>query len=140
MKEKRSLHLKVQEFCDCFATTAPLNEMSKINDETDKNEACLKWLALTALHGVNANAKKITITRSPAGSVRVTAQYRDAILPAPDAEIASMVMSAVREITHLESQKGKTTLALGIRDSSIDLQVKVKSDERGDTVTLRFPE
>jgi hypothetical protein len=29
-------------------------------------------------------------------------------------------------MTHIDADKGKTLLALGIRDSSIDLEVKVK--------------
>ena len=33
MKDKRSLHLKVQELCDCFATTDPLKEMSILGKE-----------------------------------------------------------------------------------------------------------
>ena len=58
MKEKRNLHLKVQELCDCYATTDPLKEMSNVKNDVDKDEAALKWLALAALHGVNHNAKK----------------------------------------------------------------------------------
>ncbi|MBW2644076.1 MAG: hypothetical protein JRC89_12100, partial [Deltaproteobacteria bacterium] len=76
MKDKGSLHLKVQEMCDCFATTDPLREMSVVKDDADKEEAALKWLALVALHGVNNNAEKISITRLDDGNVKVTAEYR----------------------------------------------------------------
>ena len=58
MKDTKSLHLKVQELCDCFATTDPLKEMSVVKNDADTQEAALKWLALAALHGVNNNAKK----------------------------------------------------------------------------------
>ena len=64
MKEKRNLHLKVQELCDCYATTDPLKEMSVVGKDKDQEEAALKWLALAALHGVNNNAKEITIRRN----------------------------------------------------------------------------
>ena len=64
MKEKRNLHLKVQEMCDCYATGDPLKEMSIIKNDEDKEDAALKWLALAALHGVNNNAEEITITRN----------------------------------------------------------------------------
>ncbi len=30
MKEKRNVHLKVQELCDCYATNDPLKEMSVV--------------------------------------------------------------------------------------------------------------
>jgi len=72
MKDTKSLHLKVQELCDCFATTDPLKEMSVVKDDADTQEAALKWLALAVLHGVNNNAKKISITRSDNGNVTVT--------------------------------------------------------------------
>ncbi|CAB1076468.1 hypothetical protein D1AOALGA4SA_4264, partial [Olavius algarvensis Delta 1 endosymbiont] len=73
MKEKRNVHLKVQELCDCYATNDPLKEMSLVKNDGDKDEAAVKWLALAALHGVNNNAKEISITRSDSGEVSVTA-------------------------------------------------------------------
>jgi hypothetical protein len=139
MKDKRSLHLKVQELCDCYATTDPLKEMSAIKTEGDKEEAALKWLALAALHGVNANAERISITRSGDGDVIVKAEYRVSELPSPGSEIGEKIIAAAREITHLEGEKAKSPLALGIRDSSIDVEIKVKKDEKGEKLTLAFP-
>ena len=43
MKEKRNLHLKVQELCDCYATTDPLQEMSRLPEGTDKEEEAEEW-------------------------------------------------------------------------------------------------
>ena len=48
MKEKWNLHLKIQELCDCYATTDPLKEMSNVKNDADKHEAALKWVALSA--------------------------------------------------------------------------------------------
>ncbi|MGD2039146.1 MAG: hypothetical protein PVH28_14745 [Desulfobacterales bacterium] len=140
MKEKRNLHLKVQELCDCYATTDPLKEMSEIEKDSDQDEAAVKWLALAALHGVNNNAKEVSIKRSPDGNIRVTAKYRESELPSPGSEIGEKIMNAVREITHIESGKGKSPLALGIREDSIELKIKMKSKEGGEKVTLNFPE
>ena len=140
MKEKRNVHLKVQELCDCYATNDPLKEMSTVKNEEDKDEAALKWLALTVLHGVNGNAKKIAITRSEDGEISVTAKYRKSELPSPGSEVGVKIMEAVREITHIEGDKGKTPLALGIRNDSIEIQVKMKSEEGKEKVTLKFPE
>lgn len=140
MKEKRNLHLKVQELCDCYATTDPLKEMSEIKADDDKDEAALKWLALAALHGVNDNAKEVAITRSADGEIQVTAKYREAELPSPGAEIGEKIMGAVREITHIEGGKGKIPLALGIRQDSIELEIKMKSKDEGEKVTIKFPE
>ncbi|MFZ7128557.1 MAG: hypothetical protein ACOWWM_20580 [Desulfobacterales bacterium] len=140
MKEKRNLHLKVQELCDCFASTDPLKEMSDLPGDEDKEEAALKWLALTALHGINQNAKEISISRSSDGKVRVLAEYRISELPSPGTEVAERIFSAVREITHIEGEKGKTTLALGVRDSSVDLRVKIKHSADHAKIKIKFSE
>jgi hypothetical protein len=140
MKEKRNLHLKVQELCDCYATNDPLKEMSEIKGDGDKDEAALKWLALAALHGVNDNAMEISITRSPDGNIKVTAKYRESELPSPGSEIGEKIINAVREITHIEGNKGKSPLALGIREDSIELRIKMKTKDEGARVTLKFPE
>ena len=140
MKEKRNVHLKVQELCDCYATNDPLKEMSEIKADTDTEEAAFKWLALAALHGVNDNAREVTIRRSSNGDVKVTATYREAELPSPGSEIAEQIMGAVREITHIEGEKGKSPLALGIRNDSIGLKVKMKAKQGGERVTIEFPD
>ncbi len=140
MKEKRNVHLKVQELCDCYATNDPLKEMSTVKNEGDKDEAALKWLALSALHGVNGNAKEITITRSKDGEINVTAEYRKSELPSPGSDIGAKIIEAVREITHIEGDKGETPLALGIRNDSIEIQVKMNSEEDKEKITLKFPE
>ena len=139
MKEKRNIHLKVQEMCDCYATADPLKEMSEIKGDSDQGEAAEKWLALVVLHGVNNNAREISIRRAKGGKIKVTAQYRETELPSPGAEIGKKVMNAVREITHIEGKKGKSPLALGIREDSIELKIKMKSKDKGERVTLTFP-
>ena len=140
MKEKRNVHLKIQELCDCYATNDPLKEMSVVINDEDKDEAAVKWLALAALHGVNNNAKEVSITRSTDGEIRVTAKYRETELPSPGSEIGSKIMETVREITHIEGHKGKTPLALGIRNDSMELRVKLKEKEGREKVTIKFPE
>lgn len=139
MKEKRGAHLKVQELCDCYATTDLLKEMSILRNDEDKDEAALKWLALSALHGINANAKNISISRSTEGDVRVTAEYRKAELPSPGSEVGEKIIQAVRDITHMEGDEGKTPLALGIRESSIEMKIKLKREKDEEKVTLEFP-
>jgi len=140
MRDKETLHKKVQEEIDCFATTNPLKEMSELGKSEDVEEAALKWLALAALHGINMNAHKITIIKSGDGEVKVTAEYRPAQLPSPGLTIGEKIIETVRRITHLEKEKGKTLLALGVRDGSVDLKVKVKKEADGERVTLKFPD
>jgi hypothetical protein len=139
MKDTESVHKKVQEMCDCYATSDPLREMSVVKNDADRREAALKWLGLAALHGVNNNAEKVTIRRSSDGQVTVVAKYRESQLPSPGPEVGEEIIQAVRDITHIEGDKGKTALALGIRDSSIDLKVKIKSKDNAQKVTIKFP-
>lgn len=140
MKDTENLHLKVQELCSCFSTTDPLKEMSVVKDTDDSLEGALKWLALAALHGINQNAKKISVQQSADGNVTVTAEYRDTELPSPGLGVADAIFEAVREITHIEGDKGKTQLALGIRDSSFDLKVSLKNKDDYKKISLKFPE
>jgi hypothetical protein len=139
MKDKQSLHLKVQELADCFATTDPLKEMSALAADRDMEEAALKWLALATLHGINSNAAKISIARQKDGAVSVTAEYRQAELPSPGTRVGAKIFDAVRAIAHLEGDKGKTPLALGIRDGNVELDLKLKRSEAGEKLTLKFP-
>jgi len=139
MKDKQNLQLRVQQLIDCYGDKEPLREMSSIGREADKEEAALKWLALATLHGIDAGAEEISIRRNPDGRVRVMAQYREAELPPPGATIGENIIQALRGITHLEGEKEKSPLALGVRDSSIELTVKVKKDKNGESVTLKFP-
>lgn len=139
MKEKRNVHLKVQELCDCYATNDPLKEMSVVKNDGDKEEAAFKWLALASLHGINNNAKEVTLTRSKNGEVRVTAKYRETDLPSPGSDVGAKIIEALREVTHIEGDKGKMPLSLGIRNDSIELQVKMKSKDKGEKITIRFP-
>jgi hypothetical protein len=89
---------------------------------------------------VNNSAEKISITQSEDGNVAVTAEYRKKDLPSPGSEVAEKIIEAVTGITHIEGDKGKTPLALGIRDSSIDLKIKMKKKNGGKKITIKFPE
>jgi hypothetical protein len=139
MKDKQSLQLRVQQLVDCYGDTELLREMSIIEKEVDKEEAALKWLALATLHGIDAGAEEISVHSGPDGKVRVAAEYREAELPSPGTTIGEKIIQTLRAITHLEGDKGKSPLALGVRDSSIELTVKVKKDKNGESVTLKFP-
>jgi hypothetical protein len=138
MRDKRSLHLKVQELCDCFATADPLAEMPLVEREEDKEEGALKWVALAVLHGLNANAKKISVSRGKDGKTKVIGKYYKSELPSPGKEVGDKIFEAIKGITHLEKE-GKTPLALGIRDSSIELKIKLEKEKDEETVTIKFP-
>ena len=130
MKEKRNIHLKVQEMCDCYATTDPLKEMSKIKGDSDQSEAAEKWLALAALHGVNNNAKEISIRRSKDGKIKVTAQYRESELPSPGSKIGKKIMSAVRERKSRPARAAACHSVTRFRITGISGQMKSSSTRR----------
>ena len=139
MKGTESVHKKVKEMCDCYATGDPLKEMSIVKNDKDKDEAAVKWLALAALHGVNNNAEEITISRSSEGTVRIVAEYRKSELPSPGSEVGENIVETLREITHIEEDKGKTPLSLGIRNDSVDLTIKFKEKNGKEKITIKFP-
>lgn len=139
MKDSGSMHKKVQEMCDCYTTNDPLKEMSTLKNDSDTQDAAVKWIALAALHGVNNNAEEISIHRGVDGTIRVIAEYRATELPSPGNEVGQQVLETFREMTHIDADKGKTALALGIRDSSIDLNVKIKKKNGGEKVSIVFP-
>jgi hypothetical protein len=139
MKDQGSLHLKVQELCDCFATSDPLQEMSRLPGESDKDEGALKWLALAVLHGINGNAKKISINKTADGKVTVVAKYRKSELPSPGGEVGLKIFEAVKKVTHLDKGQGEMPLAVGVRDSSLELKVVLEKDGGTESVIIEFP-
>jgi hypothetical protein len=139
MKDASNIHLKVQELCDCFATTNPLKEMSDVVRDKDTDEAALKWIALAVLHGINSNAEKISISTAKDGNVKVTAEYRKAELPSPGPSVGKKVIQAMRVMTHIEDDRDKMTLAFGIRNNSMDLKIKSRHDKNDDKITIVFP-
>lgn len=139
MRDKRNLHEKVQEMCDCFLTSDPLSEMSHLKEERDDEEAALKWLGLAILHGIDSNAKKITISTSKDGNVFVRAKYRESRLPSPSAEVGHKILESVRKIAHLEKEKGKLPLAVGIGDSNFEIGLEMDKEGDCEVVELKFP-
>jgi len=139
MLDKRTLHMKVQEHCDCFAETDPLSEMAGLVKEHDTEDGALKWIALAILHGIDRNAEKISLRRNAEGGVSVTAKYRKTELPTPPAQIGRKVFDVVKGITHIEGDKGNSAVVIGIRDSSVELEVKLDRDGAQEEVVLKFP-
>ncbi len=139
MKDSENIHLKVQDLCACFSGTDPLKEMSALAGDTESGEAAMKWIALAALHGVTSNASKISVKEDENGKIKVTAEYRKTELPSPGGQIGKEIFDIFRQITHIEGAKGKTALALGIMDSSIELTVGIKEKKEKRKLSIKFP-
>ena len=48
-------------------------------------------------------------------------------------------MTAIRDITHIEGDEGKSLLALGMRNDSLELKVKIKVHGAHEKVRIEFP-
>ena len=139
MRDSSNLHQKVQEMCDCFATNDPLKEMSKLQASSDTKEAATKWAALAILHGINNNAEEISLELTKAGSVKVVAEYRKTELPPPGSEIAQDIIASFKEIIHADSSQSESSLAIGVRNNSMELQVRTREEGGDNRVTIKFP-
>jgi hypothetical protein len=140
MEDKRNLHLKVQEMAQCYASRDPLQAMSALAGEDDPEEAAVKWLALAVLHAVNAGARKITLDLDPQGQAVVSAEYRVASLPSPGPRVGALVLDNVQRILHLEGDKAKGLLALGLGNDNLEVGVKYEARKGSRQLSLKFGE
>lgn len=138
MKDMETPHKRMQELCDCFAETDPLKEMAMLHLDNDKEEAALKWLALAVLHGVDRNAKEISLTKTSDGSMHVTAVYRDTELPSPGKQIGNEILEAAKRVSHIDDKEGQTPLAIGIRDSSLEIGIRIREEGGSQKISLEF--
>ncbi|BBO72622.1 hypothetical protein DSCW_00390 [Desulfosarcina widdelii] len=49
------------------------------------------------------------------------------------------VFETFREITHIEAEQGMTAMDLGIRESSIDLNIEINKVDNGRKTIIDFP-
>ena len=144
---KRSLHLRLQEYCDCYMETDPQKEIVVINQKgaaadvtKDREEVALKFLCLTILYGIKESAKKITLTKKGRDQVRLDVEAAGKyVLPAPRADIADEIFKVMRSITHLESERGSEVLSLGLRSDRLELTVEFASAAGENTLTILLP-
>jgi len=138
----RNLHVKLQEMCDCYMETdfkAELNKLSTTGVASDVEEEALKYLALALLYSVSEKADKLEIKQKNGEmKVSVKSDGKDR-LPAPPAEISSTILAILRDITDLRGDKGETLLALGLRNSQLELKVQVKKDGDKESVKISLP-
>jgi hypothetical protein len=147
VEARRSLHLRLQEYCDCYLETDPQKEIAVINKKgaaadvtKDREEVALKFLCLTILYGIKESAKKITLTKKGRDQVRLDVEAAGKyVLPAPRADIADEIFKVMRSITHLESPRGREVLSLGLRSDRLELTVEFVSAAGENTLTILFP-
>jgi hypothetical protein len=147
IKDDRSYHLRLQEFCDCFMETDFRKELEKASKGVsgdpggDPEDLALKFLGLTLLYGANEEAKKISLQKAKDGKVLFSVEARGNYqLLAPSAQLADRVFSLTRSMVHLEKDQGKIPFSLGLRNSSLEINMEFARKAGEESLALVFPQ
>jgi hypothetical protein len=147
IKDDRSYHLRLQEFCDCYMETDYKKELEAASRGVsgipggDQDELALKFLGAAILHGATEEAKNFSIKKGQDGKILFSVEGKGTYqLPPPQTQIADRIFSIVRSITHIEKDQGKMPLSLGLRNDRMELTLHL--DRRGaeESLTVAFPQ
>lgn len=146
IKDDRSYHLKLQEFCDCFMETDYKKELELAsrgvsgNPGGDTDELALKFLGLTVLYGANEEAKTISLQKSKEGKVLFSVEARGNYqLTPPSRALADRVFSIARSIGHWDQDQGRIPLSLGLRNDRMEINMAFDRKAGGESLSLVFP-
>jgi len=147
IKDDRNYHQRLQEFCDCYMETDPKKELEKAakgisgDPGGNQDELALKFLGLGIFYGASEKAKKISIQRSKDGKVLFTVESRGQYqLPPPSTQLADRIISIARSITHLEEDRGKEPVSLGLRNDRMDITFQFERKGEEESFSILFPE
>jgi hypothetical protein len=146
--DKRNLHLKLQEYCDCYTETDPKPELEAIGRAGEDSDAAenpedvaLKFIGLAILYGLKESAKRFSLVETDQGgfqlNMEASGKYK---LASPPSRVGGRVFEVMRSITHLESEKAAEPLALGLRNDRIELGVAFDSQGGRRSLTISFPD
>jgi hypothetical protein len=145
IRDDRSYHLRLQEFCDCFMETDFRKELERASKGVsgdpgeDPEELALKFLGLTLLYGANEEAKKISLQKSKDGKVLFSVEARGNYqLLAPRAHLADRIFSLARSMVHLDKDQGKIPFSLGLRNSSLQINLELARGGGAESLNLIF--
>jgi hypothetical protein len=147
IKDDRSYHLRLQEFCDCFMETDFRKELERASKGVsgdpggDPDELALKFLGLTLLYGANEEAKKISLQKSKQGKVLFSVEARGnyQIVP-PSGHLADKIFSVARSMVHLDKDQGKIPFSLGLRNSSLEISLEFARKAGEESLVFVFPQ
>ena len=134
-------HLKLQEMCDCYMETDFLAKMQgMVGAETkDVAEDAVKYLALAMLYAITRKAENLSFKKkADALTVRIKADRKED-LPVPAELVVDKVFQIMREILHIEKDKGEMDLSLGLRTGEINVHVKVKGEGNKQSLKIKLP-
>ena len=147
IKNDRSYHLRLQEFCDCFMETDFRKELELASKGIsgdpggDQDELALKFLGLTMLYGANEEAKKISLQKSNQGKVLFSVEARGnyQLIP-PSGHLADKIFSVARSMVHLDKDQGKIPFSLGLRNSSLEINLEFARKAGEESLVFVFPQ
>jgi hypothetical protein len=145
--DKRNLHLRLQEYCDCYMETDFKKELETISrsgvsaDVTeDPEEVAVKFVGLAILYGLEENAKRISVVKGNGGEVQVNVEAAGKYkLPQPSSALADRIIEVMHSITHVDSDTGRSPLALGLRNDNLELGVEFNAESGKKWVSISFP-
>ena len=147
MKDGQNLHLKLQEYADCYAEADPSAVLKEISDKGvegdathDLGEVALKYLSVALSYAIKEQAKRVVVSRQGEmeGSCEIEGKER-AKLPQPPTGVAKAIVDNVRCITDLGGDSGCATLSYGLRNDSLEIGVSVERSGGKDELTLSLP-
>jgi len=146
IKDERNYHQRLQEFCDCFMETDFKKELEAASKGVsgdpsgDPDELGLKFLGITLLYGANEEARRIALQRSKEGKVLFSVEARGNYqLPPPTVQVADRIFSIARSIVHIDKDRGKSPLSLGLRNDRMELNLEIDRKGGGESLTIFFP-
>jgi len=140
-KIQLNYHLKLQEMCDCYMETDYLAKMQSMvgAESKDIDEDAIKYLALVILYAITRKAEKLSLKKKGDElSVRIKAGEKED-LPQPSPEVVDKGFQIMREILHINEDKGEMDLSLGLRTGEVNVHVKVKGQGDKQSLKIKFP-
>jgi hypothetical protein len=147
MRDPKSLHLKLQEYADCYSESHAARELQEISEKGaggdvtgDITDVALKYLSTAILHAIGEEAKKLQIAREGAmqGDCKLIGK-KETSLPKPPIGLAKEMMGIVRCITGLEADVGESKLAYGLRNDRLEINVSVHKSGEKEVMGLTLP-
>lgn len=128
MADLESPHLRLQQQIDCQLEVNPKEALATWEKQgwreepgTDADEAALKYLALVLIDAIEEKAVRLALDKDTGVIVYGNSTYE---LPKAPQHYIARGLEILREITGIDGPSGEGTLALGVRDDSLDLVIQ----------------
>jgi len=105
----------------------------------DLEEDALKYFALTILFTMTVKAGRLSF-KEKGGKLRVkvVSGEEKSYLPVPPDGVARKIFEIIRDITHIDTKSGELPFVLGLPNGTVDIQVKIKKKDGGESLKLIF--